>query len=612
MSRWPEVEAPSHAADALGGNKLREAVVAAGRAGVLFSIMLGSVSGLRRRRGRNQAEDSLLRESEERLRALVHHGSDMITVVAPDTTVLYQAGPVDAMIGWQPAELEGTKLTTWIDPGDAAALVALCASQDPRGQELRMRCRDGSLRVCEARATSLLDHPSWGGIVLAIRDVSERKALEEQLRHQAFHDALTGLANRALFADRLEHALARGERMKAKVAVMLIDLDDFKSINDSLGHAAGDDMLRDVAERLRSSIRTSDTLARVGGDEFAVIVENVDTPADYAKAASRVLDAFVEPVEVAGRHLPVTATVGIACATLGSCDGDQLVCNADLAMYSAKLRGGSGWAAFRPEMHDAIQEGLQLKADLLRAVSGGGQLMLDYQPIVSLDDSAIVGVEALARWNHPTRGRLLPHDFIPLAEESGTIVSIGRWVLHEACRQAQRWVDLFVDDLTIAVNVSARQLDADGLIDDVRAALSESGLAPQRLVLEITESELMTNFERAGDTLTALQQLGVRIAIDDFGTGYSSLGQLQHLPVDILKVDRVFADPAGKQSDNGGLLGAVMAIGESLHLTTIAEGIETATQLEELKALACPLGQGYLFSHPVPANAIDALLARQS
>ena len=508
--------------------------------------MIG-VSIARRRHAGAEAEERALRHSERRLNALVRHGSDMITVVSPDMTVLYQAGAVRAMLGYEPEELEGRKLTGWLHPDDAPVLSSLAAGANRGGpaRELRLRHRDGSLRTCEARATSLLGDDLWNGIVVNIWDISERKALEERLRHQAFHDGLTGLANRALFGDRLEHALVRGAHAQRPVTVFLIDLDDFKSVNDSLGHAAGDRLLGEIARRIGETMRAADTIARLGGDEFAVIVDDSGSEDDDRRAAGRILAAVARPVELKGRVFPVTASVGVARSVPGQAGAEQLVRDADLAMYAAKGDGKGRWTAFRPEMHVATEERLQLKSDLAQAVRAGDQFELFYQPLVALDAGSVVGLEALLRWNHPSRGRLEPDEFFPLAEETGAIVPIGRWVLEESCRQGRAWVDSSGKGLMISVNVSARQLSSPGLAQDVRAALARSGLPPERLVLEVTETELMRDVERAIAVLAEIRELGVRVAIDDFGTGYSSLSQLKRLPVNILKVHREFAGARG-------------------------------------------------------------------
>src|SRR5665213_1662498 len=600
------------------GNTAWEATLGvAGVAGLLLVLSLLGMAATRRRRERTDSERQLadiertvLLESEQRMRALVEHGSDMITVIAPDTTILYQAGAVTAMLGYEPSDLEGSKLTKWLDPADHALLLALCASQRNATQELRLRRRDGTFRTFETQATSLLDHPAWEGIVLNIWDVSERKELEERLRHQAFHDALTGLPNRALFADRVGHALARAHRGGGEIAVLLIDLDDFKSINDSLGHAVGDRLLVEVAARLDATVRGADTVARLGGDEFAVILEDDKSAARVEQAASRILAALSAPIDLDGRSFPIAASVGIARAGALTTAID-IVRDADVAMYMAKGNGKNRHALFDPTMHLAIQERLDLKADLLRAVAEGHEFEVHYQPIVTLDTGEIVALEALARWNHPSRGMLEPAAFIPLAEEIGAIIPLGRSILNQACQEARQWADDFDQPLSVSVNVSALQLDNGDLLADVRNALHDSGLPAERLVLEVTESEVMRDIERAANTLQALKALGVRIALDDFGTGYSSLSQLQRLPVDIVKVDQSFAGSLRQPSTHPGLIQAVMDIGKTMRLTTVAERIETPEQLRQLQELNCSLGQGYLFSRPLAAEALRDVLANR-
>jgi diguanylate cyclase (GGDEF)-like protein/PAS domain S-box-containing protein len=578
-----------------------------GGVGVFLVVVVVGVSGMRRRQVRQEAAE----ENARRLQALVQHGSDMITVLSPDTTVLYEAGAVEAMLGYRPSELEGHKLREWVHPDDVSSLLGLCASANGGGsaRELRLFHRDGTVRTCEARATSLLDDELWNGIVLNVWDVSERKELEERLRHQAFHDGLTGLANRALFGDRLQHALARAARNGDTVSVLLVDLDDFKSINDSLGHAAGDRLLEQVSSRLDDGMRGADTIARLGGDEFAVVIDESASQADDEAAAQRIIASLAEPIGLDGRSFPVTASVGIARCGPAGASADQLVRNADLAMYSAKSEAKGTYAVYRPDMHIATEERLALKGDLVRALADGGQLELYYQPVVSLEGEGIVGLEALLRWNHPTRGQIAPEDFIPLAEETGAIVPIGRWVLQEACRQGAAWVEGSEQELSIAVNVSARQLSSPQLVDDVQGAIRGSGMPAERLVLEVTETTLMRNVEQAVEVLRAVKRLGVKIAIDDFGTGYSSLSQLERLPVDILKIDRAFAGTPEDRAEHAKLLQALVEIGDSLHLRTVAEGIETPEQLEEMKVLHYPFGQGFLFSPPLPVSAVAAMLA---
>ncbi len=575
--------------------------------GLLLVVGVFALVATRRRRERADTEQRVTHDSEQRLRALVEHGSDMITVIAPDGTVLYQAGAIIEMLGHQPEALEGTKLSDWVHPDDVFALTALSASGGGSARELRLRSSDRRFVTCEARASSLLEDAHWRGIVLNIRDVSDRKALEERLRYQAFHDNLTGLANGGVFRDRLENALGRADRRDEPVTVFLIDVDDFKSVNDSFGHAAGDELLETIAERLRSSVREADTIARLGGDEFGVILEGGRASPHPEEVAERLVAAVAEPVEVDGGRLTATVSVGIARSVRGDRDADSAILHADIAMYSAKAQGKGGWAVYGSHMHKDLQRRLELKADLLRAVVDADQFELYYQPIVTIDDGLMVGLEALLRWNHPTYGQIAPGEFIPLAEESVAIVQIGRWVLEEACREGKRWVDMS-GDLTIAVNVSVRQLESTRLVDDVRRALEQTSFPADRLVLEVTESAVVTDIEGSVSVLRELKELGIQIAIDDFGTGYSSLSQLDYLPVDIIKVDRSFVLHSHDREEQTALFRAIRDIGESLHLKTIAEGIESPEQLHELQSLHWSLGQGFLFSRPKPAAEIDRLV----
>ncbi|MGE0506037.1 MAG: putative bifunctional diguanylate cyclase/phosphodiesterase [Solirubrobacterales bacterium] len=573
--------------------------------------LIVTVATLRRRGmiGRNQREAAEL--GERRLRALVRHGSDMITVLDPDGTVLYEAGAVHGLLGYEPAELEGRKLSAWLHPGDAAVLAALCnvgGSESPPC-ELRLRHRDGSYRTCEARAASLSADEPWDGIVLNVWDVTERKLLEQRLRHQAFHDSLTSLPNRVLFNERLQHALVRGVRAGCAVSVLLIDLDDFKSINDSLGHPVGDELLRATARRLDEEMRGADTVARLSGDEFGVILDGTASIAEDERAATRILAAMAKPFELSAGSFPLSASIGISRAEPGEGCADRLVRDADLAMYAAKSEQKGTLAVFREDMHVANEERLQLKTDLVHGLDAGEQLELHYQPVVALADGSVVGLEALLRWNHPRRGLIGPAEFVPLAEETGTILAIGRWALRRACAEARTWVERGAEDLFVSVNVSARQLREDALADHVAEALRESGLAPQRLLLELTETQLMHDVEQAVAVLHAVKRLGVRIAIDDFGSGYSSLSQLQRLPVDVLKVDRQLASTSQGRAESGRMLTAVIELADSLGLRTIAEGIETPEQLRQLRALRYAYGQGFLFSRPVPTDAVAALLA---
>ena len=435
----------------------------------------------------------------------------------------------------------------------------------------------------------------------------ENAATTAQLHHQAFHDPLTGLANRALVLDRLAQALLRAERREEKLCVMLLDLDDFKSVNDSLGHAAGDRLLTLAADRLRSVLRPTDTPARLGGDEFAVLLEDTDVEA-AAQVAERILAVFAEPFDVGGREVFVSTTVGIAPAGAGERNAEALVRDADAAMYAAKADGKCAFAVFVPQMRTAAVARLEMQTRLRHAVARG-EMELRYQPIVEVADGTVVGVEALVRWRHPDRGLLGPGEFIALAEETGLIEEIGEWVLETACRgiRSIRLPDGSETDLPITVNLSPRQLRNPALADLVTAVLDETGLSPERLVLEITETAM------AGDTpsnlasLRVLRRRGVRVAIDDFGSGYSSLGQLRRLPVDMLKVDREFLGEA-RSTEATALLRAIVELAHGLGLTVVAEGVERKDQLALVRGVGCGLGQGWLWSRPMPIDELRVLL----
>ncbi|HLH66047.1 MAG TPA: EAL domain-containing protein [Solirubrobacteraceae bacterium] len=429
-----------------------------------------------------------------------------------------------------------------------------------------------------------------------------------QLAYQALHDALTGLPNRALVLDRAEQMLSRARRDPTAVAALYIDIDGFKQINDTLGHATGDQVLRVVAGRLSEVIRGSDTVGRLGGDEFIVLVDGYALDAGPEMIAERICEVIAQPIELERaerRSLSVTVSIGIAAGLRPG--ADDLLRDADLALYEAKAAGKNRWRAFESRMHSALQDRIALELDLREALDAGDQLFLLYQPIVDLRTETITGVEALLRWRHPERGVLGPDAFITLAEETGLIVPIGRWVLNAACRQAAAW-RAARRPLDVAVNLSARQLDSERLIDDVTAALERTGCDPGALVLEITETTLMSDCGAAAERLRQLKHLGVHIAIDDFGTGYSSLAYLRQLPVDVLKIDRAFIAGLAQSRASRTLVQTLVQLGRALGMQTVGEGIEDEAQLRELQHQACDRGQGFLFARPLTAEAIDDLL----
>jgi diguanylate cyclase (GGDEF)-like protein/PAS domain S-box-containing protein len=562
-------------------------------------------------------EDLLMRQSEKRFASLVQNSSDVVTVVDADTSIRYASPSVQRVLGIEPELLEGTRFIDLVHPDDKTRVLGfLTATGD--GHTLLMECRvrrqDGEYIFTETLRTNLLHDESVGGVVLNTRDISERKAFEEQLSHQAFHDAVTGLANRALFRDRVTHAIERQGRDRKPIAVLFMDLDDFKTINDSLGHAAGDQLLREVGERLKECLRAADTAARLGGDEFAILLEDGGEGILAVDVADRMMQMLEEPFALEGKEVFVRASVGIAVADGDdSGDAEELLRNADVAMYMAKEKGKGRYQVFEPAMHDTALKRLELKADLQRALEHG-EFVLHYQPVIELDTGKISGVEALIRWIHPVRGLVPPLDFIPLAEETGLIVPIGRWVLGEACRMAVTLKHEFpnASDCHMAVNLSARQLARPEIVDEVSSILTETGLDPGSLILEITESVMMQDMELSIDRLTELKGLGVQLAIDDFGTGYSSLNYVRRFPVDILKVDKSFIDGVSEEGESSALTAAVIELAGILNLKPVAEGIERPDQLERLLELKCDLGQGFLFAKPLPPAELNALMQERS
>jgi diguanylate cyclase (GGDEF)-like protein/PAS domain S-box-containing protein len=551
-----------------------------------------------------------VRQNEARFRSLVQHSSDVIIVTRADGTVRFVSPSATRVFGYDPAAMLRQPLAELLHPDDRERAVTFFrhAAQAPGVTgpvEWRFRQPDGSWLHAEILATNLLRDPTVKGVVLNTRDVSERRRLEEQLIHQAFHDPLTGLANRALFRDRVSHALALAQRRGSPVTVLFLDLDDFKTVNDSLGHAEGDRLLMAAAERFLACARSADTVARLGGDEFAILIEGAD---GQEGLSDRLAAAMSHPFSLSGNQLRVTASIGVASASAED-KADDLLRNADMAMYAAKRRGKGGAATYESRMYADIRERLDLEA-ALRAAIEKQELTLFYQPIVNLQSGGIYGVEALLRWEHPQFGRLLPQHFIPLAEETGLIVQLGSWVLGEACRQLQVWRAAHQQrPLAVSVNISGRQLQGAGLADALRQTLTSSGVDPSSVVLEITESVLMQQTDAVLERLQQLKGFGVRLAIDDFGTGYSSLSYLQRFPIDILKIAKPFVEEVGQGADRSALARAIIGLGDTLKLQTIAEGIERAEQRVALIELGCTLGQGHHFWPALSAAAIEELLS---
>ena len=554
------------------------------------------------------------RRSEARFGSLVRNASDLITVLDTDLRITYQSPSIERILGYGADEVAGRPFASLTAAADVSRVATLAADtiggKESKALECSLVHKDGALLQFEIHLTNLIGDEHVGGIVLNARDISERKAFEAELTHQAFHDTVTGLANRALFGERVRHAIARSRREGRSLAVIFLDLDDFKTINDSLGHVAGDEVLVEVARRLDSTVRGGDTAARFGGDEFAVLLEDVRDSQDAADAAQRILELLALPISAGHKELALRGSLGISVSVPDDArSAEELIRDADAAMYIAKHDGKGGYRLFEPAMHAGVLERLELRTDLQRAIATE-QLELHYQPVVRLADGTVAGVEALLRWRHPERGNVQPSDFIAIAEETGLIVPLGRWVLREGCRHAKRMLaPVHGEAPSMAINLSAKQIQHSDIVADVRDALAESGLDPARLTLEITESLLMADTELAVERLSELKKLGVRLALDDFGTGYSSLSHLSRFPVDILKMDRSFLRDGSTPDE---LANAVVGLGATLSLEVIAEGIELPEQWHILRDLGCGYGQGFLFARPMDADASLAFLASRA
>jgi diguanylate cyclase (GGDEF)-like protein/PAS domain S-box-containing protein len=541
------------------------------------------------------------RNSEAYFRTLVMHTADVILILDDDDRVSYASPSAAAVLGND--DPLGCALADFIHPVDRGRLAEVLSrlrtdGGSRQGLDMRALGRRRTAVMLEMHCRDLRDDATVAGIVVTLRDVTERRQLERELTHQAFHDSLTGLANRVLFTDRLAHALARGARDDSVVGVLFIDLDDFKVVNDTLGHAIGDQLLVAVAERISGALRTDDTAARLGGDEFAALIENVRHPDAVEQTAERVLAALAEPFMLGGEALYAVASIGIT-MTPEADNADELLRQADLALYVAKGAGKGRWRRYQSDLHDAMVERLELRSALDHAVKEG-HFLLHYQPIVDLATDEAIGFEALVRWYHPVRGTIAPDEFIEVAEESGLIVPIGRWVLEQALQTFGQWRRILEPGRLhyISVNVSVRQFRTPGFVEAVRSALRFADVPPQALMLEITETLLMRDDEQIWSDLAELRELGVRVAIDDFGTGYSSLGYLRQRPIDVVKIDKSFIDDMVESTQQRALVAGIVGLAK----TVVAEGIETTDHRDQLVALGCPLGQGYLFSRPVSAT----------
>jgi len=555
-----------------------------------------------------------IQRREERFRALVENSNEVVLLLDRTATITYVSQAVAAILG-EPAEAQlGRNAFDYLHPDDIDRCrdeFARCLAHPalPISAELRMRRSDGTWRLVEAVGMNRLPDPAVGAIVVNYRDVTERKRAEEQIRALAYQDTLTGLPNRLLFNDRLALGIAHAYRHGQRLAVLFLDVDRLKVVNDSLGHAVGDRVIQAVGARLRAAVREVDTVARLGGDEFILLLPDVGQAVDAAKVAEKVLESLREPLLIEGREIVATASIGISLYPDDGQDAESLLKNADAALYRAKDRGRDTYQIYTAAMNASALEQLALESAFRKALAQG-ELLVYYQPIVDLGTGRIHAVEALLRWRHPQLGVVRPADFINLAEITGLIVPVGQWVLRTACAQVLAWHALGRSELKVAVNLSARQFQQPDLAAQVERALADSGLSPRHLVLEIAESHAMLDAEATARALYDLRSLGVGLAIDDFGTGYSSLSYLKRFPLDSLKIDTSFVRDLPGDPDDAAIAAAVIELARTLKLEVVAEGVETEDQLHFLAARRCDLAQGHLLCPPLPAADCTEVVAR--
>ncbi|MBA2411011.1 MAG: EAL domain-containing protein [Gammaproteobacteria bacterium] len=565
-----------------------------------------------------KAAEELIRQRDQLLQGVFDSVSSEIVLLDADGVITHVSS------SWERFALENEAAVERI--GIGMNYLDVCprgVAKDPSAT----RALEGILAVMEGKLPGfLLEYPChsateqrWfkmqvdprprevGGAVITHSDITESKLAGERIAHEAFHDALTGLPNRSLFVEHLHQAIAYAERHENYLfAVLFLDLDRFKTINDSLGHAVGDQFLVRIGRKLESVLRPEDAIARIGGDEFTILLNDIGSIRDATRVANRINREFIQPFSLAEQQVFTTASIGITLSKLGYSSTEEVLRDADTAMYRAKSRGGGRYEVFDPSMQASVMALLKLEADLRLAIERE-EFCLHYQPIVSLENNRITGFEALVRWWHPERGLVFPDEFIPVAEETGLIVPIGKWVLREACRQVRTWQDAARDNmpLSVSVNLSGKEFSQTGLIAQVSNVLEETGLAARSLELEITESAVMENSKSASAMLGQLKGLGVKLQIDDFGTGYSSLSNLHNFPVDVLKIDRSFVNRMGPGDKNSEIVQTIVQLGHNLGMEVTAEGVETAEQLNRLRALGCEYAQGYHFSKPVDGELAE-------
>ena len=557
-----------------------------------------------------------LEASEVRFKALTESAMDIVTVLDASGIILYQSPSVTHLLGHDPRDMIGRSQFDIIHRDDVEPMREMFRELIELGEmtrsiEFRVMNKSGAWRTLESIGKNCLDIPEVRGIIVNTRDVTERKTIQQRMQHLAYHDALTELPNRSLMQDRISQAISRAARSTKRFAVMYIDIDNFKNINDSLGHDAGDELLRQVAKRLTESVRTHDTIARQGGDEFIVLLDQLDGHQGATRVAQKILDALRIAFSVGGIDQHVSGSIGIALFPDDGDDAPTLLKNADTAMFHGKGLGKNTYQFFTQQMNIAVKRRAMMESDLRAAVKNG-DFSLVYQPQIDLNSGEIVALEALVRWVSVHSGNIMPGEFIPLAEETGLINEIGQWVLREACRQAQKWLDAGMPRRRIAVNISARQLEDKSFVRMLANILGETNLDPTLLELEITESQVMRQGEGSLMLLQEIASMGIQLSVDDFGTGYSSLSYLKRLPISKLKIDQSFVRDITIDPDDTAIVVAIISMAKSLDLDVIAEGIETAGQLTLLRAKGCRFGQGFYFSVPMSAEDLAPLLAESS
>jgi diguanylate cyclase (GGDEF)-like protein/PAS domain S-box-containing protein len=558
---------------------------------------------------RKEGEEALQR-SEERYRNLVNTAQDVIYTLGLDASLTSLNPAFETVTGWKREDWSGKNFAPIVHADDLAIAVDAfkrVLAGETVSYELRIKKVRGDYLVGEFTSTPLIERGVQIGVLGVARDVTERKKAEETIRDLAYHDALTGLPNRALFEDRLGVALAQAHRSQQMLAVMFLDLDRFKVVNDTLGHGGGDKLLKGVAADLQTILREGDTVARVGGDEFTLLLPGIAKQEDAIDIAQRILDVLRGARLIDGQEFAVTTSIGITVYPQDGADTDTLLRNADTAMYRAKERGRDNFQLYTPAMNAGVRQRLSLENDLRHALERN-ELRVYYQPIAETQTGRVVATEALLRWQHPERGIVAPDEFIPFAEETGLIVPIGEWVLREAMLQNRAWQDAGHRAMRVSVNLSARQLQQEDMVSIVARLLRETGLAPQHLQLEITESAVMKNVELIIAMLHQIRRLGVGISLDDFGTGYSSLSYLKRFPIDSVKIDRSFVRDIATDPSDAAIVTTVIVMARNLNLKVIAEGVETPEQLEFLQKRGCDEYQGYLISRPVEPAEIAGLL----